>query len=141
MADLQCKFTWVTVGNLVVSLATPGNVPQDSVDGILRDINDKQIKKYLATVIGASQLNGLQRKQFSDVSQRLGLQVAVVADEVLTRGIVTALGWLGMNIKSFSWKDIRLGLQYLEVGKTFEDRAIEAVSRLREGSGLKGLSV
>jgi hypothetical protein len=138
MADVQCQFTWVTVGNLVVSLATPGSVPQDAVDRFLRDLNEKQVKKYLATVIGAAQLNGVQRKQVSEVYRRLGLQVAVLADEVLTRGIVTALGWLGVNIKAFSWKDIRTALQYLEVSKSFEDQAIQAVSRLREGSGIKG---
>lgn len=139
MAEMQSQLTWVTVGNLMVSLATPGTVPQDSVDRFIRDLKDKQIKKYLATVIGAAQLTGLQRKQFSDASQSEGLQVAVVADEMLTRGIVTALSWLGVNIKAFSWKDIRVALQFLGASKSVEDQAIQAISRLREQSGRKGL--
>jgi hypothetical protein len=138
MAELQCQLTWVMVGDLVVSLATPGNVPQDALDRFLQDINAKQTKKYLAAVVGAAQLNGIQRKQVSEVYRRLGLQVAVLADEMLTRGIVTALGWLGVNIKAFSWRDIRAALQYLGIDEKSEAQILQAVSRLREKSGLKG---
>jgi hypothetical protein len=34
------------------------------------------------------------------------VQVVIITDDVLVRGVVTAVSWLGANVKSFAWKDI-----------------------------------
>lgn len=63
-----------------------------------------------------------------------GKRLAILADNIMTRGLVTALNWLGMKIKSFSWEQIDALVAYLDVEGIEPARIVEAIGELRDRS-------
>jgi len=58
-------------------------------------------------------MDSLQRKQASTVFGSM-TRVAAILDDRVSRGMITALGWLGMNIKAFTWDDAKKAISYLD---------------------------
>ncbi|MEM7157467.1 MAG: STAS/SEC14 domain-containing protein [Myxococcota bacterium] len=77
---------------------------------VLRDAANSSGRGLLALTDGVGP-NALQRKQVSDVKMR----GAIVTLSRVARGIVTALGWVGVEIKAFPPEDLEDALDYLEI--------------------------
>ncbi len=122
---------WATFGEVLVSVTRPGIVDEDTFQVFLQDLRRDPIKKYLAASIGKPDATSLQRKQIADVLKEHNIRTATVTDDSLTRGLVTAISWLGANIKAFSWSEMKDALRYLEVEEPVASRALDTVARLR----------
>jgi hypothetical protein len=64
--------------------------------------------------------------------------VAVVSDSAITRGIVTALHWLGKNIRAFRPTDLARAFEYLSVPVAEHEALLHRVAVLR--SELRSIS-
>ena len=122
---------WATFGEVLVSVTRPGIVDEDTFQVFLQDLRRDPIKKYLAASIGKPDATSLQRKQIADVLKEHNIRTATVTDDSLTRGLVTAISWLGANIKAFSWSEMKDALRYLVVEEPVAIRALDTVARLR----------
>ncbi|WP_156339075.1 hypothetical protein [Chondromyces crocatus] len=121
--------------DLVISFTDLGP-SQDAVwHAFAKDLMTKGINRYLATSLGAVQVNSVQRKITADALKKRNIPTAAVTDDRLVRGLVTAVAWLGVNIKPFAWSELREAALFLKVPATKVDRIIEAAVRLRTSSG------
>jgi hypothetical protein len=124
---LQDLVISVTIGG-----STDGGIPAESIfQDFLNVLRTQPVTKYLAANIGNVNSSSLQRKQGAELFKSRGIRVAVVTEDSLTRGLVTAVGWLGANISAFSWADTKAALKYLDVKGQQEESALAALARLR----------
>jgi hypothetical protein len=108
---------WEVVGD-VIATRTAGPMPQDAWEGFIRDLIRHDVKRIFALVVGPATLSTHQSRHGADTFKARNIEAVVVTDQRLTRGIVTALSWLGVNIEGFAWVEL--------------DRALAHVSRSTE---------
>ena len=76
--------------------------------------------------------NSRQRALLTERYPEFGpVPVAVVSDSPLTRGIVTALHWLGKNIRAFRPRDLAGAFTYLSVPVPEREALLHRVAVLR----------
>lgn len=102
--------TWAVAGDLTISFTQEGEIPSAIWTRFVADAASKQVKGHFGMAIGSISINSVQRKASTEAFS--GKSVTAVTDSAIARGVITAVGWLGLNIKGYAWKDI--------------DRAIEA---------------
>jgi hypothetical protein len=126
---------WVEVDRLMVAYSTEGPVPDEVWENFVRDLKTRPITKYLGVSVGQFEVTSIQRKQVADALKGRvrgrEIALAIVTDERLVRGIVTAASWLGVNVKSFSWAEIREALDHLEISPHDHDRVIKKIQDLK----------
>ena len=125
-------FRWTNVGDLMASViaASPG---KEEWDRFIADLNSKPITRYISCTVGQGEIDSVKRKQASDILSGKKIRVAVVTDERLVRGFVTAAGWLGVNIKAFSWIEVKDAIRYVGfAGDAAIDQIYKVVFTLRQ---------
>jgi len=127
----ECVFKWVKDGDVMIGVNTPGKISDEVWSAFMADFAANDYKTYIGCSLGILEVSSTQRKEAATILHDNGVGVVVITDEVLVRGIVTAVSWLGANVKSFPWREFDRALQYAEC----EDRKAEIlahVDRLRE---------
>jgi hypothetical protein len=128
----HAKLKWVVSYDILVSFATDGGLDMNMWNDLIQVLSTKPIRKYLVTTVGSGELNSLQRKQIAELFSKKKIGVAVVTDERIIRHIVTAISWLGVDIKPFPWNELRQAVQHLGAVGVHEDRLIRTVHDLKE---------
>ena len=75
---------------------------------------------------------GNQRKRFAELFRHC--KVSAVSDHRVTRGIITAMGWLGLQIRAASWDNLREAIDYLEPNGTTAADVQALTLKLRDKS-------
>lgn len=57
--------------------------------------------------------NTVQRKALTDVLAGRSVKVAVLSEQAMVRGVVTAIGWFNKDIKAFSPSNLSPAMSYL----------------------------
>lgn len=127
---------YVVLQDLAISVAAPGKLDGGAIsDADMRglwDIYEKApITRYLGATMGQVALSSVQRKTGADMLRKRGIRTAVVTDDAIVRGFVTAVGWMGLNTSAFSWADLKGAMKYLEVTGALEERAMSMIAKLR----------
>jgi hypothetical protein len=125
---------WTVVADVFIHHTTAGPIPDSVYDLFVKDLKSKPYTKFLGSSTGAAEVTSLQRKSASEALRARNIPSAVITDERLVRGIVTAASWLGVNIKSFSWTEARDAIKHLGVAREHEDRVLDALTALRTGT-------
>lgn len=117
--------SWETVDSCLVTMSIPGPVDKATWQAYIDDLRQPQLESVFSLVSGAATIDAVQRKQAANTVSERGLRVIVVTDNRLTRGVLTAISWLGASIRSYSW---------MEIERAFEGLAMdpEAERRIRE---------
>lgn len=105
---------WELVGDVMVVMTRPGPIPQPRWDNYISDIVENDVRLVFALVAGSITVNATQRKSAADVLKQKNSSAVVLTDSRVARGILTAISWLGANVKAIPWSDI--------------DRAVEETS-------------
>jgi len=109
------QLQWKTLDDMLIGFISPGQLPDEGLDLLCQELQAKPVKTYLSTSYGVVDVNSMQRKKVVDVLTGRGTKIAVVTDERLVRGIVTAASWLGLrNVKTFAWADVTEAVGFLE---------------------------
>lgn len=122
---------WGTVGDLFISVTGPGVVMDQDWQQFIKELQAAPVTKYLAASLGNAESSSTQRKQAAEVMKSKGIRTAVVTNDSMTRGIVTAVSWLGANVSAFSWAEVDKALKYLDVTGLSQDRARDMLAKLR----------
>ncbi|KIG17395.1 hypothetical protein DB30_03314 [Enhygromyxa salina] len=132
MIKLEAKH-WTVVGDLMVSFNLPGPIP----DAVWRDYCDTiaspQVLKVLAASIGAVEVDSGQRQQIN-LALRTAPQTmaAIVTDEAIVRGLMTATAWLGrVDLKAFPWHRVADAYRHLAPTGIGEKQALDLVDEVR----------
>ncbi len=128
--DSGAANSWVFIGPLVISFNQPGQLDPARWEQFVEEIKQRPITHCLGTGIGAIEVNSVQRRQAASALR--DKKVAVVSDHVVSRGIVTALGWLGLDIKSFDWSHVEDAATFLDVPTLTNEQIVNAALDLRE---------
>lgn len=120
-----------TIDELLVSYTTAGAVADSDWTDLINRLKDPKITKYMPTSIGTVDVTSVQRKTVAEVLKVRKIQVVVVTEASLVRGLVTAVSWLGANIKAVDWPDIHKGLDHLDVTGSQQERALVMIRRLK----------
>lgn len=132
----------VVVDDLLVSVSRSGTddkgiLNQRDMGNFLDVLRTAPIKKYLACMHGSFNSSSVQRKEGADLVKARDIQIAVITDDRLVRGIVTALSWLGAKVSAFSWNDVSRALDHLHVDGDQASRAQAAITKLRWELGIE----
>src|SRR5262245_55976862 len=122
---------WTIVADVFIYHTTGGPAPESTFDLFVKDLKSRSYTKFLGASTGAVEATSVQRKSGSEALRGRNIPSAVITDERLVRGIVTAVSWLGVNIKSFPWADAREAIRHLGVTRDIEDRVFDALMGLR----------
>lgn len=125
------NFEWVILGDLAISCTSRGDMPNERWSEYLDDLRAKRVTRVLGAAVGSLSLTSAQRKQASEIMEELHITSAGVTDESIVRGFVTALSWVGVNIKAFSWAELRQAISYLKVPSALAERAFQVAHELR----------
>jgi|SRR5690606_39048597 len=118
---------WAFMGELVLVYHNmEADVPGARMDELLADMRSRPFTHVFAFGFGGAKLSAMHRKQLVEITK--DKQIVTIVDNAITRGIVTALGWFGINVKSFSRKDIRKAIESLDVAGLTPDE-IEAETK------------
>jgi hypothetical protein len=106
------SMTWAWLDDLLVVVARGSfdgekadAKDSEEVDRFIKEASEHPFTTVLSISQGAPKANSVQRKELSNAFK--GKKIVSVFDgSALTRGVITALGWLGMNIISFPLKEI-----------------------------------
>ncbi len=132
MIDRGATNNWVFLGPLVISFNQVGRLNPARWTQFLDEVKAGNCTHCLGTGLGAIEVNSVQRREAASVLK--DMKVAVVSDHVVSRGIVTALGWLGLDIKSFSWEQVEAAAGFLEVPELAHREIVIAAVDLRDKS-------
>lgn len=117
--DPSLAHEWEVVGD-VIATRTSGAMPQDPWEGFMQDLVNHDVRRIFSLVVGPATITAGQRKHGAETFKARNIEAVVVTDHRLTRGIITALSWLGVNIKGYSWADLDSALAY--VSRSAEQR-------------------
>ncbi len=125
---------WEVVDNLMVSFTTSGFISDARWAAFVEDLEGKAVTRMICSTVGDVEVTSVQRKLAAEVSKSRALPIAVVTDAKLVRGMVTAVSWLGVDIKAFSWIDVSAALKHLKVTTATQSSAIAVIERFRRGA-------
>lgn len=126
---------WAFVGDTAISFTTAGQLEDGEWDRFIADLKSKPVARYLATNLGTIEVSSVQRKKFTDFSKTKPFPLAVVTDEKLVRGLVTAISWVGVNVKAFSWKELKAAVDHLGVPKGGQSSVYDGIRTLMQKAG------
>ena len=124
-------FKWVKRGDVMVNVNTAGNMGDELWSEFVAELGADDYKVYIGASLGILEVSAAQRKDAAAALRNNGVAVAIITDDVLVRGVVTAVSWLGANVKSFAWKDIERALVRLGVGGQ-KDEILALVDELKQ---------
>jgi hypothetical protein len=127
----ESRFEWVIIDDLVVDISTAGKLPPARWEEFRRVVERSPVRKILATAIGTTEMDSVTRKSASDLAQKKGLKVAAVTDDRLVRGLVTAVSWLGTNVKAFSWEELDKAIVHLDVPYSMQKLVADTAQDLK----------
>lgn len=128
----QLVFKWTVEDEVMVVVSGEGVMPADKWAEHMRDLANDPITKVLGLNLGTVQLTSVQRKQASDIAKERGLSSIIVSDSAMTRGIITAVSWLGANIRAFPWADFDGAIKALRLSSDGERRVAARATELRQ---------
>lgn len=112
MKNMVYKF----LGNLVVMVHTAQNPTDEELRAYYDELRTKDVSRTRVLVLtDGGGLNASQRKELNEVLSGRPQPCAVVSDNTMVRGIVTALSWFNRSIKSFSPSDTEEAFKYLGI--------------------------
>lgn len=98
-------FKWTVEEEVMVVVSGDGVMPEDLWARHMDDLQNKPVSRVLGFNLGTVSVTSVQRKQASDIAKQRGMFSIIVSDSAMTRGIITAVSWLGANIKAFPWSE------------------------------------
>jgi hypothetical protein len=130
--QVSSSVSWAYCGDLLIAFNRPEPIPDDLFETFVRSVSRKAPTKLLATSTGPASIAGHQRKRFAELFRHC--KVSAVSDHRVTRGIITAMGWLGLQIRAASWDNLREAIDYLEPNGTTAADVQALTLKLRDKS-------
>jgi hypothetical protein len=99
-------FEYEIVDNVMVTRNRPGTVDDGLWNRYIDELMRASVKSTFSLVEGSITITATQRKAAADALKAKNLPAVVIIDDRISRGILTAISWLGGNVKGFSWSEI-----------------------------------
>lgn len=103
--DADSNVGWVRAGEVFILFGWAGKAPEDRMNQVFEGLRQEGVTTAVGACIGAIRLTSVQRKQLSECIKDMRL-VTIIDHNPITRGIVTALGWFGLEITLRHWNQL-----------------------------------
>jgi hypothetical protein len=120
--------SWIYKEPLLISLSLPGSVRADRWAAFIRTVQAADPPVVIGLGLGAVEINTNQRREISSLLRQK--RSVVIVDHPIARGITTALSWLGMPLKGFSWKQVYEAAKHLDAKGLETEEVVDMVRRL-----------
>lgn len=132
----------VVIDDLLVSVSRAGSEDKGVLNAkdmayFLELLRTAPITTYLACFHGSFNSSSVQRKEGADIVKSRNLSVAVVTDDRLVRGVVTALSWLGAKVSAFSWADVATAVEHVGGEGERASRILGTINKFRWELGIQ----
>ncbi|MCA9698781.1 MAG: hypothetical protein KC431_14750, partial [Myxococcales bacterium] len=77
----------------------------------IEDVAQDSVRLVLALVWGSITITATQRRSAADVLKRKGSRAVVLTDSRISRGVLTAVSWLGGNIQGYPWSQLEQAVE------------------------------
>jgi hypothetical protein len=125
----ESVFKWIKDGDVLVAVNTAGKISDEVWAKFMADF--AACRCHIGASLGILEVSSVQRREAAEVIRANKMAVAVITDDILVRGVVTAVSWLGANARSFAWKDIDRAFERLGLLDR-KDQLMPHIDRLRE---------
>lgn len=113
----------------MINVNTAGTMGDAAWQAFITELGARDYGRYMGVSLGVLEITAAQRRQAAAALRGNGVTVAIVTDDVLVRGIVTAVSWLGADVKSFPCAEMRDAVAWLGLGAQ-ERELLETVAQL-----------
>jgi len=118
--------------DLVIMVHSAKNPTDDEIQAYCDELRTKDVSKVRVLVLtDGGGLNASQRKMLNDVLGGRPQHCAVVSDDSMVRGIVTALSWFNRYIRVFEKAAAEEAFRYLHIPSTEFANVRREARRLR----------
>jgi hypothetical protein len=118
------------LGDLLLLCVSDGEPRDEDLEGSLALHRKGIVKKALLWAIGDPTISAAQRKRTAEAMGKNPNYV--ITTSAITRGIITAMSWLGQPMRACSPDGIREAIRDLGVPAGYtEDRVFEELSKMR----------
>lgn len=122
-------------GSLVVYVSldlAPLDSEWDACLHAIREVGRSQGCVRILVTTDGSVPTPKQRKSAAEVAAVARSRTAFVTDDMRSRLIVTALRWLGVDIKAFAGLEMERAAQFLELSAPEREWALEKIQEMRQ---------
>jgi hypothetical protein len=107
MAGLQMKepHEWHLVDDVMVTFTIAGTISDRLWDRFIADLKNNNVRVIFSCADNGN-ISSSQRKLTSETLQAKNIYAVVVTNSRITRGMLTAISWLGGQLNGFSWDDL-----------------------------------
>jgi hypothetical protein len=97
---------WERVDDIMVVKTRPGPITDARWNKYIADVETGTIRVVFALVWGSITVTATQRKSAAESLKKTGSSAIVLTDSRISRGILTAISWMGGSVKAWSWADL-----------------------------------
>jgi len=119
------------VDGVLLVCSSAGRLVDEDFAALLAKVRSSRIEACLAITLGASSMTSVQRTDVAKLAKEQGFKTAVLNDNAVTRGILTAISWFGVDISSFGLGDLDGALDALSLHGVRRIAVTEAAHRIR----------
>lgn len=133
----QTNFSWATKNGLLILYARDGEMSELRFGEFINVLRG-DVTHSLSVSEGSPSITSVQRKALADTVKDRSIRMMVIVDSAFARGIITALGWLGLKIKSFGPNDLATVVSQIGIEGITEAEVFDLLETLRRET--KGIS-
>lgn len=107
MTGLKMKepHEWHLVGDVMVTFTIAGTITDRLWERFIADLKNNTVRVIFSCADNAN-ISSTQRKLTSEALQAKNIYAVVVTNSRITRGMLTAISWLGGSLNGYSWDDL-----------------------------------
>lgn len=105
--QMTASHEWQRVGSVLITFTVTGWIDDSVFDAYLKALADPEVRLVLSVAEGSNSLTATQRRSAADLLKTRKMPAIVVTDDRVTRGILTAISWLGANVSGYSWTSLK----------------------------------
>ncbi|MEM7155168.1 MAG: hypothetical protein AAF799_20135 [Myxococcota bacterium] len=121
---------WAFAGDLFITAGHKGSLSDERLDEYQAAIESREFSCVLGIAIGAIGVTSVQRKRIAQLLK--GKKIIVITDSAISRGIMTALGWLGLDIKSFNVTEFELAAEQFDLPNLPASEILKVATTLKD---------
>ena len=127
---------WTVVQGVVIARTSPGKLTSPLWDEFMSEVGLSEAPHVFVMVIGDASISSSQRKEAADVMKAKAMTALVVADSRLSRGIATAMSWMGAAVKPYYWREFQDALGELSARRVARHEVLRRARGLHTGLAL-----
>jgi hypothetical protein len=108
---MSSTMTYARLEDLLIVVSRPGDTVPEAFSALVAALRDDAVKRVIGFSFGDATTTSDQRKALSEAL--VGKRAVALTDNVMVRGLLVALRWLGSTISSFPHHELDKALAAL----------------------------